>query len=408
MIFRRFFSAQSDGDICTLYSDRTLINRRNVVSDPRTAYAADRDFLLLELEARIIVAAIKVLGFNCASGPPSNCPIPEELAMQSKLKKIQYLHKAASMVVDQIVFTKEDINVVVDNILTAEDRENATNSQNLNPNGRFPCRFAGCTRSFKYDGRSRRNHELTHQPPPEVDLQLVPCPGKPEKIKPKETALKDDIYDYNSALLSDGMLFLNFLDAVKEGDGSRIMRQYKYFMLWCKADKSHSIKYALECLYQMFLINSLLSPRDAHRYIWNRGVNNHGSPGKNIPLDLEVEHSNNHVKQAIKNLGPNVSEISVNRICYAEKSTKSIIHNMEKCVDKGYKFGAHTKKDTNQDLQAVVKRLCEVDVFERQYGRSLNHFSKFERSPILQLDMSMIYKWINDHKRNIDLKLKAR
>ena len=27
-----------------------------------------------------------------------------------------------------------------------------------------------------------------------------------------------------------------FLDAIKEGDGARIIRQYKYFMLYCKAD----------------------------------------------------------------------------------------------------------------------------------------------------------------------------
>ena len=46
--------------------------------------------------------------------------------------------------------------------------------------------------------------------------------------------------------------FFNFLDAIKEGDGMRLMRQYKYFILYCKADDPHSTKYSLECLYQFF------------------------------------------------------------------------------------------------------------------------------------------------------------
>lgn len=50
------------------------------------------------------------------------------------------------------------------------------------------------------------------------------------------------------------------------------MRQYKYFMLYCKADDLHSTKYSLECLYQFLLISSVLSQRDRERFIWNRSV----------------------------------------------------------------------------------------------------------------------------------------
>ena len=77
------------------------------------------------------------------------------------------------------------------------------------------------------------------------------------------------MYNYNCALLEDGLSFINFLDAVSEGDGQRLMRQYKYFMLMCKACGSHSKKYALECLYQLFLVKSLLAPRDSERFLWN-------------------------------------------------------------------------------------------------------------------------------------------
>ena len=104
------------------------------------------------------------------------------------------------------------------------------------------------------------------------------------------------------------LCFFNFLAAIKEGDGMRLMRQYKYFMLYCKANDPHSTKYSLQCLYQFFLVHSLLSPKDSERFTWNRFTNNHGKKGTNIPLDEATEHSNNYVKQAIKNLGPNLTE----------------------------------------------------------------------------------------------------
>ena len=68
-------------------------------------------------------------------------------------------------------------------------------------------------------------------------------------------------------------------------------------MLLCKADDSHSTKYALESLYQQLLVNGALSKSEAHVFTWNRTVNNRGGLGSNIPFDLKLEHSNNYIKQ---------------------------------------------------------------------------------------------------------------
>ena len=410
MIYERFYSVRSDGDICTMYSDRTLINRRNVVNDPKNAYAANRDFLILEVKARVIAAAMEVLGFESNSGTPTKFPIPEGLKDQTTSEKRKYLHKVASKIVEKIVFSEEDTNNLINGILNIQDKENAIRNQQLTTEGRFPCRFTGCTHSFKYDGKSRRKHELTHNPPPVIPHE----PPKPtndtsaeECSLQDESLMKDDVYNYNCGLLSHGMVFLNFLDAVREGDGPRIMRQYKYLLLYCKADK-HSSKYALECLYQMFLINTMLSPRDAHRYIWNRSVNNHGILGKNIPLDLEVEHSNHYLKQAVKNLGPNVSPASISRICKSEKCARTIINTLQESVKKCFKSGKHTNKNTDEDLKTIVEKLVENHVFEKQNDRTYQSFNNFDRNPLLGLDMSMVFKWINEHKENIKRNIKAR
>ena len=149
-----------------------------------------------------------------------------------------------------------------------------------------------------------------------------------------EVSLKDDVYNYNCALLADALFFLNFLDTVSEGDGFRLITQYKYMMLYCRADGHHSNKYALECLYQAFCVNALLSPRDCERFVWNRSVNNKGGRGKNIPLDLEVEHSNLFNKAAIRNLGANVTEKAVQRIGFSEGGTANMTASVDESLNR--------------------------------------------------------------------------
>ncbi|KAK3724040.1 hypothetical protein QZH41_020320, partial [Actinostola sp. cb2023] len=408
LIYCRFYSTKSDGDQCTLYSDRTLINRRNVTQDPHANYRSDRDFFLLILQSRVIVAAMNVLGLDKKDSKPTRFVIPDDISTYPKLQKLEILHKAASMVVDKFIFREDNLSRMVDDVLTVEEREQTINNQVLTTDGRFPCRFADCTFSFKYDGKSRRKHELSHTPPPIIqESTSFVTSGKPKVNKTKEEE-HDDIFNYNCALLSDGLFFQNFLDAISEGDGLRTMRQYKYMLLYCKNDKQHSTKYALECLYQFFLIFALLSPRDGERFIWNRSVNNAGGKGRNIALDLDTEHSNNYLKQAIKNLGPNLTEKSVTRICQAEKATRTILQSVDKNLQQVTDPGKHSSVSLERDLSELVKRLVNVKVFDEEIGRQYTHYCNFERDPFKELDISSIYKWINGHKSNVDIGIKAR
>ena len=386
MIFTRFFSGKSDNDSCTLYSDRTLINRRNVRADPKSAYRADRDFLLLVLKSRIIASAMTVLGFENKLGQPNNFPLPKDLHDQSKLSKQQYLHKAAGQIVDKLVFTHSSIEKAISDCISIE----------YNRDKRFPCRFAGCLQTFKYDGKSRRTHEMTHNPPP-IPEDQYPKPGH-----------EDDIYSYNCALLEEGLFFMNFLDAVKEGDGARVIRQYKFLLLFCKADGQHSMKYALECLYQAFLTEALLSPQESERFIWNRCVNTSGGVGKNIPLDLDVEHSNRFLKQSIKNLGANITEKAITRICQAEAGARCITHNIDTCVHKITTSGKHTQSSVEKDLMTLLNRAVMTDVFNVYKSRHYNHFKKFERDRMANLKMTTVFKWIDEHKKDMIAGVKAR
>ena len=259
-----------------MYSDRAAINRRNVTQDSHSNYTVNRDFLLIVLKSRVIAAAMKVLGLECQKSQPTIFQIPNDLSSHSKQEKLDILHKAAGMVVDAFVFNKDIISEEIDQVITTQEKTEITEIQNLNADGRFLCRFEGCKKSFKYDGKSKRKHELSHQSLPVVSELPSPTPMLPNSSDTNRVMHTDDIFNYNCALMTDGLLFLNFLDATSEGDGLRTMRQYKYMLLYFKADKQHSTKYALECLYQFFMLFAL-------RFTWNRTINNAGVMERILP-----------------------------------------------------------------------------------------------------------------------------
>lgn len=63
------------------------------------------------------------------------------------------------MVVDETV-----MNGSLEQMVSMQERQAVLNQLELNEDGRFPCRFPGCKASFKYNGKSRRRHELGHDP----------------------------------------------------------------------------------------------------------------------------------------------------------------------------------------------------------------------------------------------------
>ena len=339
---------------------------------------------------------------------PTKFPIPPNMDTATKIQKLNYLMEASAKIVDAYIFEYSSVNQIVDDVLTVQERENLVNTQQLTKDGRFPCRFQGCTKSFRYNGKSRRSHEMTHNPPPDIPDQLSVSSCSNSRPTIEKVEVKDDVFNYNCGLLTDGFLFFNFLDAISEGDGMRIMRQYKYIMLYCKADESHSTKYALECLYQFFLVYAVLSPRDSERFIWNRLVSNTCQKGSNIPLDLDVEHSNNFIKQGIKNLGPNVTEHAISHISRAETATTNILDNLDENVQRVARSGRHTRSSDDKDLQQLVKKALEVDIFTEHAQRSYKQFADIKRDRLENFDTSNLFKWINTHKNNLVRGIRAR
>ena len=122
---------------------------------------------------------------------------------------------------------------------------------------------------------------------------------------------KDQVRAYAREVLSLGVLLLEFNDNVHEGDGERLMRVWKFFMLIFRS--VGKTKYTLEGLILLIQANFSLPPRLREQLLYSRFVNTRRSPGANISIDLHVEHVNKVVKSSVYSQMSNLSSTSVVR-----------------------------------------------------------------------------------------------
>ena len=97
------------------------------------------------------------------------------------------------------------------------------------------------------------------------------------------------------------MFLPEYSDSIREGDGERVLRCWKYMLPMFHSSRRNN--YALESLHLLFQHDFSLLPKQAIELIWSRFVNVHELPGKNIPNDLHMEHLNRLLKVALQGLG---------------------------------------------------------------------------------------------------------
>lgn len=116
-----------------------------------------------------------------------------------------------------------------------------------------------------------------------------------------------------------------------------------------------------------------------------------------------------YVKGAIKKFGPNVSEKSVSRIAKAESHSRAILGNVDSSLKrKEAASGKHGGSTWAKNIEVLLKRVLENDVFVSNYERTHLYFTDFNRNRLDGLDMSDMFKWINKHKKYVSLGMRAR
>ena len=96
----------------------------------------------------------------------------------------------------------------------------------------------------------------------------------------------DKVFEYSVQLLCLYCIYMEFSDAIREGDGVRVLRSWKYMLPIFSA--SGKKNYACEAANLLLQHTCMLSPRLSAQLLWSHFVNVHGKPGENIPVHLHI------------------------------------------------------------------------------------------------------------------------
>ena len=184
--------------------------------------------------------------------------------------------------------------------------------------------------------------------------------GKGEKRTPT-SAPSDGVKAYACEILNLGLLLMEFIDAIRQGDGHRICRCWRYMMLLFKANGRTN--YSVEAVHLLLQLQFTLSPRMAAQLKWNRTVNIHGRPGKNVSSDLHMEHLNRECKNAISSMGANITGKSIQKVGRAIKVLSETVHNLDETLGVPQESGYHTTHSSKKDLAKVLRQILDTTYF---------------------------------------------
>ena len=122
--------------------------------------------------------------------------------------------------------------------------------------------------------------------------------------------------------------------------------------------------YACEAANLLIQYYYILSPRQASQLFWSRFVNTHGRPGRNIPVDLHMEHFNKIAKGAIGQLGSNKSTKAIERIGPSAMGTLSPVLENFDCINNIVHTSSRQRKPKAQkDVMRVVNEISKAHCF---------------------------------------------
>ena len=179
----------------------------------------------------------------------------------------------------------------------------------------------------------------------------------------KHNCTDDQVYNYAQQVLSVGCFYMEFIDAIKEGDGDRVLSCWKYMLpIFLGSGRTNYSNEVVKMLYQF---KYSFSPRLAQELLTTRFINVHGRHHKNIPADLHMEHLNKIAKDAIEGLGANKKEKAIVRVGRAIGTVAPVLFSFDQDNDVTATTGVHKVADSHKDVQTLVKELTNHKVFKQ-------------------------------------------
>lgn len=134
--------------------------------------------------------------------------------------------------------------------------------------------------------------------------------------------------------------------------------------------------------------------------MWHRFVNWKGGIGKNIPCDLYNEHVNRLVKHIIQNMGPNLTESSLQRAARSVSTLHSICSAFDTQTGVPHGTVAHSTRPDTHDVLKVVSTVLSNHLLTPTPGRKHSVFPKLHLDPLHTWDIRKTKSWIEKKKKD--------
>ena len=226
--------------------------------------------------------------------------------------------------------------------------------------------------------------------------------SKPRASVSKPLKHADGVHEYTVNLLGMGCLYMEFADAIKEGDGDRVIRCWRYLLPVFKS--SDRKNYSIEAFNLLNQYEYQLTPRQSAQLAWNRFINTNGVRGRNIPCDLHQEHLNRICKRAIRHLGANQTETAITRAGKVLGTLYPVLMQYDMQTHVSESCGIHrAPSNCQKDRDTIIRELQRTKVFSTLQDRKYRTFPR-PRDPLHAKSISEVLEWITKHIVSIDKK----
>jgi L1 cell adhesion molecule like protein len=215
------------------------------------------------------------------------------------------------------------------------------------------------------------------------------------QAKKRPTGTKGDgIEVYPKDVLSTGLFYWEYSDSIREGDGDRLLRCWRYMLpIFMNTGRKN---YSIEAFHLLYQHDYLLPPRQAAQLLYTRFVNVHGLPGRNIAADLHMQHLNYIGKGCIKSLGANKTEAAIQRSAKALGTIVPVLENFDEQNNMPDISGAQKRASTEKDQMIITQELLKTEVYKTIPGRkhaSFPHPKNILRGKKLEELKTWILNW---------------
>lgn len=370
----------------TLQQLRNLIGWRSIgVSTDVSGHVNDiEDFLVLVVRCHLVVCALHYFSMTSLSDKPKSNGFPANFDSLPFKKRKEIFNNHMLVIIDRYVIPKK-FQVNKKQLHPQPQPEEVRHNPHLQ---------RLCV-DHAYQAHVSTSPVVHRRLPPSIsDFQ-----DNVETSQSVRRVAEDGVRNYASAVLSDGLLLMEFKDSIREGDGPRILRCWKALLLHFY--ESNHYNYAKEAVRMLATVNALGTPRTAAQITWSRVVNPTGQPGHNIPVDLKNEHLNGVLKEAVSGVGANIYQQTI------IQCGKSLDGLLKVCDSFDRQHGLHPTSHKHslpslaKDEQLIIKELSQAHVFDYVPGRAHRSFRTIFSNPAEKVDVDKLNSWLNQHKSTL-------